>query len=100
MSSRSWARVSSSQNTAGVREARARVTASFTQSCTGTSLVWQARQMSSASTSWESRTSPAEFLTSTVPSASMTKVLSCEPYSSAFCAIRPTFGTVPMVVGS
>ena len=28
------------------------------------------------------------------------QVLSWEPYSSAFCAIRPTFGTLPMVVGS
>ena len=100
MSSRSWARVSSSQNTAGVWDARARVTASFTQSRTGTSLVWQARQMSPASTSWESRVSPAEFFTATVPAASMMNVLSCEPYSSAFCAMRPTFGTVPMVVGS
>ncbi len=35
-----------------------------------------------------------------VPSAVISKVLSWEPYSSAFCAIRPTFGTLPMVVGS
>ena len=34
------------------------------------------------------------------PSSGTSKVLSCEPYSSAFCAISPTLGTVPMVVGS
>jgi hypothetical protein len=39
-------------------------------------------------------------VTRTTPSALIWKVLSCEPYSSAFCAIRPTFGTLPMVVGS
>ncbi len=44
----SWARASSSQNTAGAPVARARVTASLTQSRIGTSLVWQARQMSPA----------------------------------------------------
>ena len=100
MSSASCARVASSQKTAGVDEARARVTASFTQSRTGTSFVWQARQMSPASTSCDSSTSPAAFTTSTRPSRSMRKVLSCEPYSSAFCAMRPTFGTEPIVVGS
>jgi hypothetical protein len=64
------------------------------------SLVWQARQMSPAATSWRSSTSPAEFTTSTRPSLSMWKVLSWEPYSSACCAINPTLGTVPMVRGS
>ena len=34
------------------------------------------------------------------PSSAISKVLSCEPYSSACCAIRPTLGTVPMVTGS
>ena len=38
--------VSSSQNTAGAPVARARVTASLTQSRIGTSLVWHIRQMS------------------------------------------------------
>jgi hypothetical protein len=51
MSWASWARLSSSQKTAGVPVARARVTASLTQSWIGASLVWQARQMSPASTS-------------------------------------------------
>src|ERR1700710_111131 len=46
MSTASWARVSSSQKTVGDPVARARVTASFTQSRTGTSLVWHIRQMS------------------------------------------------------
>ena len=38
--------------------------------------------------------------TRTVPAASISKVLSWEPYSSAFCAIRPTLGVVPIVAGS
>ena len=46
----SCARVSSSQNTAGSPVARARVTASLTQSRIGASLVWQARKMSPAQT--------------------------------------------------
>ena len=50
----SWARVSSSQKIAGAPVARARVTASLTQSRIGTSLVWQARQMSPALTSCSS----------------------------------------------
>ena len=32
--------------------------------------------------------------------SAISKVLSWLPYSSAFCAIRPTFGTEPMVAGS
>ena len=52
--SASCARVSSSQNTAGAPVARARSTASRTQSRIGASLVWQARQMSPASTSCSS----------------------------------------------
>ena len=100
ISSASWARDSSSQKIAGACAARARVTASFTQSRTGMSLVWQARQMSPASTSWLSRTSPAWLTTVTVPSAGISKVLLCEPYSSAACAMRPTLGTVPIVAGS
>jgi hypothetical protein len=43
---------------------------------------------------------PASSVTRTTPSAGIWKVLSCEPYSSAACAIRPTFGTLPMVTGS
>ncbi len=43
---------------------------------------------------------PAVFTTSTRPSASISKVLSWLPYSSAFWAINPTLGTEPMVVGS
>ena len=80
--------------------ARARVTASFTQSRIGASLVWQARQMSPGSTSCDISTSPAALRTSTVPAAGTSKVLSCEPYSSAALAIRPTLGTEPMVEGS
>ena len=34
------------------------------------------------------------------PSSGISNVLSCEPYSSACCAISPTLGTVPMVAGS
>ncbi len=80
--------------------ARARVTASFTQSRIEASLVWQARQMSPGCTSCSSRASPAPFTTRMVPAAGASKVLSCEPYSSAAFAIRPTLGTEPMVAGS
>ena len=98
--SASWARVSSSQNTAGAPVARARSTASRTQSATGASLVWQARKMSPVSTCCSSSASPARFTTRTVPGAPISNVLSWLPYSSAFCAIRPTFGVVPIVAGS
>ena len=56
--------------------------------------------MSPASTSCESTTSPARFTTRTVPSTGISNVLSCEPYSSAFCAMSPTLGTEPIVAGS
>ena len=35
-----------------------------------------------------------------MPAAGISKVLSCEPYSSAAWAIRPTLGTEPIVAGS
>ena len=85
---------------AGVALMRARVTASFTQSWIGASLVWHMRQMSPASTACSNSTVPASSVTRTVPALAIWKVLSCEPYSSAFCAIRPTLGTLPMVAGS
>jgi hypothetical protein len=100
MSSASWARDSSSQNTAGAPVARARVTASFTQSCTGMSLVWHIRQMSPCSTGVSISTEPPASTTRTVPAAAISKVLSCDPYSSACWAMRPTFGTDPSVAGS
>ena len=96
----SWARSLSSQKTAGVAEARARVTASFTQSRIGTSLVWQARQMSPGATWCSISTVPASSTIWTVPADWISNVLSWLPYSSAAWAMRPTFGTVPMVVGS
>ncbi len=96
----SWARSSSSQNTAGSPVARARVTASLTQSRIGSSLVWQARKMSPLATGCSISTLPFWSTRRTVPAAGSSKVLSWEPYSSAFCAIRPTFGTEPMVDGS
>ena len=96
----SWARVSSSQKTAGEPVARARVTASLTQSRIDSSLVWQARQTSPGWTACEISTSPAALTTWTVPAAGTSKVLSCEPYSSAALAIRPTLGTEPIVEGS
>ena len=89
---------------AGVFESRARVTASFTQSLIAGSFVWQARQMSPASTVCWRSTAPDASTTRMVPEAFaspfISNVLSCEPYSSAFCAIRPTFGTEPIVFGS
>ena len=96
----SWARCSSSQKIAGAPVARARVTASLTQSRIAASLVWQARQMSPGCTSCSMRTVPAPSTTCTVPASPITNVLSWLPYSSAFCAISPTFGTEPIVVGS
>ena len=36
----------------------------------------------------------------TVPFEGISKVVGCEPYSSAFCAIRPTFDTAPQEVTS
>ncbi len=81
-------------------DARARVTASLTQSRIGASLVWQARQMSPGATSWDISTAPALSTTSTRPASVISKVLSWLPYSSAFWAMRPTFGTEPIVVGS
>ncbi|MNT42595.1 hypothetical protein D3C72_1790210 [compost metagenome] len=82
-------------------ELRARATASLTQSRIGASLTWHMRQMSPCSTFCVSSTSlVARSTMLATPSSVISKVLSCEPYSSAFCAIRPTFGTVPMVVGS
>ena len=85
---------------AGEPEARARVTASLTQSRIGASLVWQARQMSPGSTACSMSTSPAALTTWTVPAAGTSKVLSWEPYSSAALAISPTLGTEPIVAGS
>ena len=35
-----------------------------------------------------------------MPADSISNVLSWLPYSSAFCAISPTFGVVPIVAGS
>ena len=82
-------------------ELRARVTASLTQSRIGASLTWHMRQMSPCSTFCVSSTSPvARSVMLATPSSGISKVLSCEPYSSACCAIRPTLGTVPMVFGS
>jgi hypothetical protein len=59
--------LSSSQKMAGVLVRRARLTASFTQSCTGASLVWQARQMSPSSTACSRRTLPVSSTTRMVP---------------------------------
>lgn len=96
----SWARVSSSQNTAGTPVARARVTASLTQSWIGRSFTWQARKMSPWETCCSRTALPAWSTRRTVPVTGISKVLSWLPYSSAFCAMRPTFDTEPMVDGS
>lgn len=91
----------SSQNTTVMPEIRARSTASFTQSRMAASVTVHSRQMSPASTFWVSSTSPVSRSTmSATPASGTSKVLSWLPYSSAFCAIRPTLGTVPMVAGS
>jgi hypothetical protein len=96
----SWARLASSQNTAGVLVRRARRTPSLTQSRIAASRSSHMRKMSPVSTGRSSSTLPSSAVTRTVPAVGTSKVLSCEPYSSAFCAINPMFGTVPMVLGS
>ncbi len=58
------------------------------------------RKMSPAPTACSSTASPLPSTTRTVPVAGISKVLSWLPYSSAFCAIRPTLGTEPIVDGS
>ena len=101
-SSASWARVSSSQNTAGAPVARARDTASSTQSWIGgvLGLAHRARcrprrpRARAASRRWRRST------TRTRAGLAISNVLSCDPYSSASCAISPTFGVVPIVAGS
>ncbi|CFS32594.1 Uncharacterised protein [Mycobacterium tuberculosis] len=101
ISSFSCGRYGSSQNSTGIPEMRARVTASLTQSRIGASLTMHMRQMSPASTFSVSSTSPVATSTMlATPSSGISNVLSCEPYSSACWAIRPTLGTVPIVVGS
>ena len=100
MSCWSWARPESSQKTAGTPVALARTTASLTQSRIEASLVWHILQMSPASTSWLVSTLPEASTTRTVPAAGISKVLSWEPYSSAFFAISPTLGTLPIDAGS
>ncbi len=93
MTSFSCGRYGSSQNTAGMPELRARVTASFTQSRMGASFTWHMRQMSPCSTSWLSSTSPVARSTMlATPSSAISKVLSCEPYSSACCAHQAHVG--------
>nr|CRL70301.1 hypothetical protein CPGR_00422 [Mycolicibacter nonchromogenicus] len=100
-SSASCGRSVSSQKTAVMPETRARCTASFTQSRMAASVTVHIRQMSPASTFWVSSTSPvARSTMSATPDSASSKVLSWLPYSSAFCAISPTLGTVPMVAGS
>ena len=100
MSSRSWARLESNQKIAGLPVARARATASRTQSLIGASFVWHMRQMSPASTVCSNTALPSSPTTRIVPGADMMKVLSCDPYSSAFWAIKPTLLTLPMVATS
>src|SRR5690606_3299959 len=97
---RSCARFSSNQKTAGVPERRALLTANFTQSRIGASLVWHIRKISPALTTWVINTFPSASTTWIVPLEIAWKVLSCEPYSSAFWAISPTFDTDPIVDGS
>ena len=83
--------------------ARARPTASSTQLRIGASLVWQARQTSPAADVVLRAARlfvPSPSTTLITPSAGTRNVLSWLPYSSAFCAMSPTLGVVPIVVGS
>lgn len=64
----------------------------------GASLVWHIRQMSPAATSCAMTTSWLWLSTTcTLPAQGSSKVLSWEPYSSAFFAISPTLDTEPIV---
>ena len=63
----------------------------------GASLVWHMRHTSPASTACSNSTAPAASVTRTAPAPFSSNVLSCEPYSSAFCAMRPTLAVAPMV---
>ncbi|SHV36511.1 Uncharacterised protein [Mycobacteroides abscessus subsp. abscessus] len=100
-SSTSCGRSVSSQNTTFIPDSRPRVTASLTQSWIAASVTTGMRQISPSSTFCVSSTSPVSTSTmSATPASAISKVLSWLPYSSAFCAIRPTLGTVPMVLGS
>ncbi len=56
--------------------------------------------MSPSSTLCSSNVLPDASTMRIVPLPGALKVLSCEPYSSAACAIKPTLGTLPMVFGS
>jgi hypothetical protein len=59
------------------------------------------RQMSPTATEWLKISFPdAASTTLTEPALAIWKVLSCEPYSSAFCAMSPTLATLPMVATS
>ena len=100
MISVSCPRRSSSQKSTGAPVARPRDTARRTQSRMGASLVWHMRKMSPGSTGCSISLVPAASTTRIVPPAGASKVLSCEPYSSAFCAISPTLDTLPIVAGS
>jgi len=57
-------------------------------------------QISPASTRCSISTRPEAMTTRTVPSDGISNVVGWDPYSSAFWAIRPTLGTLPMVAGS
>ena len=97
----SWARCLSSQKTAGAPVARARLTASLTQSRIGQVLgLAAAPDVARPPRGAAMSTLPAASTTRMVPSPGALKVLSWEPYSSAFWAMRPTLATQPMVVGS
>ena len=93
-------RSGSSQNTAGEPVSRARFTASLTQSWIGASLTWHILKTSPFSTFCSSIEFPDSSTSRMVPVPEAKKVLSWDPYSSAFCAINPTLATLPMVEGS
>ena len=75
-------------------------TASRTQSWIGASLHWHMRQMSPVPPRARAASRPRRRPRGRCPAAEISNVLSCEPYSSACCAISPTFGVVPIVAGS
>ena len=95
----SWDLSLSSQNTVGKPVDFALFIASFIQSLIASFLTRHILQISPVETMWVNKILPSLLSTHTFPFSFISKVLSCDPYSSAFFAIRPTFWTVPIVAG-
>ena len=101
MTCASCARFLSSQKTAGAPVARARrhreLDPVADRRCPSSGTCGRCRPARPSARAASRRSRPRRRGSCRSPGAM--KVLSCEPYSSAFCAMRPTFGTLPIVAG-